>query len=157
MVEDVLKKYGERIVAQLKDDIRNKPLPRRKGQSYTANASGALADSVRFEVDEQGLKVFANDYIYYLMFGRKPGKWPPREPILQWIKDKGIQSNIPINSLAFLIQRSIGQNGTLLFPAGSDLVSSLLSDDLINSLASDLFSEFVDAIVADSNTLQKAA
>ena len=125
MVAEVLAKFGERITQQLKEDIKNKPLPRRGGKSFVANASGDLADSVRYEVTNSSLKIYANNYIYYLMFGRKPGKRPPREVIVKWIQDKGIQSDIPVNSLAFLIQRAIGQNGTTLYPTGSTLLSDI--------------------------------
>lgn len=157
MVAEVLAKYGERIVAQLKNDIRNKPLPRRGGKSFVANASGDLADSVRFEVVGTSLRVYANNYIYYLMFGRKPGKRPPREVIVKWIQDKGIQSDIPVNSLAFLIQRAIGNSGTTLYPTGSTLLSDIMNQELINDLKSDLFQEIVDEAVSSFRTLSKAA
>jgi hypothetical protein len=157
MVDAVLKVYGERIIKKLAEDIRNKPLPRRGGKSYVANASGDLADTLRYEVSNGKLLVYANHYIYQLVFGRKPGKRPPREVIVQWIKDKGIQSDIPIQSLAFLIQRSIGKTGTLLYPSGSTLISDIINDALINDLSSDLFSEIVDSAVTSFHQLKQAA
>jgi len=77
--------------------------------------------------------------------------------IVQWIKDKGIQSDIPIQSLAYLIQRSIGENGTTLYPNGSTLLSDIINDELINDLKSDLFTEIVDAAVESFKTLKQAA
>jgi hypothetical protein len=157
MVDDVLHKFGQKIVEQLREDIKNKPLPRRGGKSYVANASGDLQDTLRYEVSNGVLKIYANHYIYQLIYGRKPGKKPPRDVIVKWIQDKGIQSDIPINSLAFLIQRSIGENGTLLFPQGSTLLSDIVTPDLINDLKSDLFSDIVDAAVSGFRTLKQAA
>lgn len=157
MVDDVLHKYGEKIVEKLRDDIKNKSLPRRGGKSYVANASGNLAESIKYEVNNGSLKVYANNYIYYLVFGRKPGKRPPREVIVQWIKDKSIQSDIPIQSLAYLIQRSIGDNGTTLYPSGSTLLSDIINESLINDLKSDLFTEIVDAAVTGFRQLKQAA
>lgn len=157
MVDDVLAVYGQRIIEQLKEDIKNKPLPRRGGQSYVANASGDLADTLRYEVVNGVLRVYANHYIYQLVFGRKPGKKPPRDVIVKWIQDKGIQSDIPIQSLAYLIQRSIGENGTLLYPQGSTLLSDIINAELIDDLKSDIFSEIVDSAVEGFRTLRQAA
>ena len=157
MVDEILHKYGERIVKQLSEDIKNKPLTRRGGKSFVANASGNLAESLRYEVSNGTLKVYANHYIYQLVFGRKPGKRPPREVIVQWIKDKGIQSDIPIQSLAYLIQRSIGENGTTLYPSGSTLLSDIINESLVNDLKSDLFKEILDASVSSFKQLKQAA
>lgn len=159
MVAEVLTKYGERIVAQLKNDIKNKPLPRRGGKSFVADASGDLEKSVNYKLVNGGktLQIWANGYIYYLMFGRKPGKRPPREVIVKWIQDKGIQSDIPVNSLAFLIQRAIGKEGTTLYPTGSTLLSDIMNEELINDLKSDLFIQIVDEAVTSFRQLSKAA
>ena len=156
-VGEILTKYGERIIEQLRNDIKNKPLPRRGGQSYVANASGDLEKTLRMTVENGVLKIYANKYVYQLVYGRKPGKMPPRSAIEKWIVDKGIQSNIPIKSLAFLIQRSIAKNGTSLYPQGSDLLSSLVNETMINSLKSDLFTSMVDGAFDSFATLKRAA
>lgn len=76
-------------------------------------------------------------YAFWVEKGRKSGTPPPIKPILEWIKKKGIVDTYSIRTrkqtkrgadflkrattLAFLIARSIGQNGTkakpFLFPA----------------------------------------
>ena len=157
MVDEVLAKYGEMIIEQLRYDIKNKPLPRRGGQSYVANASGNLAATLRMEVSNGTLKIYANKYIYQLIYGRKPGKMPPRDAIVKWIQDKGIQSTIPINSLAFLIQRSIAKNGTSLYPQGSTLLSDVVGETMINALKSDLFTSFTDEALDSFRLLKQAA
>ena len=144
IVNDILTQFGQRIVDELVNDIQNKQVTK-----YGAvNASGNLAKSIRYEVKDGQLLVYANDYIYYLVYGRQPGKFPPREAIIQWIKDKPIQSDLPINSLAFLIQRKISRQGTLIYEqGGSDLLSGVINQQLISDLTSELFTGIVDASV----------
>ena len=58
MVEDVLNKFGERIVEKLRSDIRNKPLRRRDGKAYVASASGKLERELNYRVDANSIKVY---------------------------------------------------------------------------------------------------
>lgn len=156
IVNEILFALGTRITTQLKDDIRNKRITK----YGPVNASGALADSVRFELTDGVLRVYALDYSYYLEHGRKPGKMPPRAAIVKWIQDKGITPRIPINSLAYLIQKKIGAKGTTIFEqGGSDLISGIINDTLINDLKSELFEAIIDEAVSSfrSNVLKLAA
>lgn len=57
-------------------------------------------------------------YWKYVEYGRKPGKWPPRDKILEWVKIKPVLPRPNGNAkpptqeqLAFLIQRKIGREG----------------------------------------------
>jgi len=53
-----------------------------------------------------------SSYIYQLEHGRRPGKQPPIQAILDWINDKGIVADgISERSLAFIIARKIGLEG----------------------------------------------
>jgi hypothetical protein len=55
-------------------------------------------------------------YYYFLVHGRRPGKQPPIDNILAWIKKKGIEAkDISERSLAFLIARKIGKLGTDIY------------------------------------------
>ena len=156
LIDQILMSLGERIVAQLKEDIAKKPITK-----YGAvNASGALLNSIRFDVVNGVLRVYALDYIYYLEKGRAGGKAPPRDAIVKWIQDKGIQSTLPVNSLAYLIQRKIAKEGTLIYQqGGSDLVSGIINQGLIDGLKSDLFNAIVDSSVTQirSNIVKLAA
>lgn len=100
------------------------------------------------------------DYFWYWNYGRRPGKMPPRAPILNWIKKYNIipkpytlpngKQRIPsLESLAFLIQRSIGRNGTkgrkLWEPFLDDLVEryqikiqEAVAKDIANNIESEL-------------------
>jgi len=156
IVDEILSQLGTRIVEQIKSDIKSKPVT----TFGSVNATGRLADSVRFEVSDGTLKVFALDYVYYLEHGRKPGKFPPREPIIEWIKAKGLSFDIPINSLAFLIQRKIARKGTTIFQqGGSDLISSVINRGLIDGLKSELFEAMLNEAVSSfrSGVLKMAA
>lgn len=162
-VEDVLNKYGERVVSELRDAIKNKPLPRRNGKSYVANASGNLASTLNYKVDNGVLTVYANRYIGALIFGRKPtsnsGNGALKRAIRVWIDDKGITPYglISKDSLAFIIARKIHKEGTLLYPQGSDLLSAIVTDKLIDELKSDIFSEITDSVFGGFKFLKKAA
>jgi len=163
MVDDVLNKYGQLVVTQLRDAIKNKPLPRNGGKSSVANASGNLEKTLNYEVENGVLKVYANKYIGALIFGRKPttnsGNGTLKLKIRQWIDDKGIvpKDNISKDSLAFLITRKIHREGNSLYPNGSDLLSAIVTDKLISDLKSDIFLEFTDIVKTGFQTLKKAA
>jgi hypothetical protein len=134
-IEQVLSRYGEVIKKQLQSDIKTKPA----SKYGAANASGKLANSIRFEVDETGLKVYALDYFYYVEKGRKSGKAPPRAVIEQWITDKGIVSDISTKSLAFLIQRKIAREGTEIYKqGGSKLLEDIITPNLLTQIRSDV-------------------
>ena len=131
-INEILGHYGILLTEQLKDAIVNKPVTK-----YGAvNASGDLERSITYTVEGSTLTIWGNDYIYYLENGRKPGKRPPTAVIKRWIQEKGIQpTDISIDSLAFLIARKIGEEGTTIYQqGGSNLVSSIFDEALQQSI-----------------------
>lgn len=150
----ILENIGQSVVDTLKNDIKTKSLV---AGFPPPNASGALYDSIRYEATEDSLKVYALDYIYYLVHGRKAGKKPPRAVIRKWIDDKGILPQadasgrtISKDSLAFLIQRKIGDKGTLIAQqGGSDLLSSILTESFIQNVKDELIFNTVNAIKSE--------
>jgi len=150
----ILDNIGQSVVDTLKNDIKTKSLV---AGFPPPNASGALYDSIRYEATEDSLKVYALDYIYYLVHGRKAGKKPPRAVIRKWIDDKGILPQADANgravskdSLAFLIQRKIGDKGTLIAQqGGSDLLSSILTESFIQNVKDELIFNTVEAIKSE--------
>ena len=71
---------------------------------------------LKTEVGSEGGQLLGADYYYFLVHGRKPGKQPPPETIMNWIDKKGIKSDgISLDSLAFLIGRKIGRQGTDIY------------------------------------------
>ena len=106
-------------------------------------ASGRLRDfTVEVVQDDKWFNIVFNleHYWKYVENGRKPGKFPPPNAIMEWIRVKPIVPH-PMNNrvpttkqLAFLIARSIAQNGikpthalqnTLANPQVSNLIEQL--------------------------------
>ena len=168
----ILENIGQSVVDTLKNDIKTKSLV---AGFPPPNASGALYDSIRYEATEDSLKVYALDYIYYLVHGRKAGKKPPRAVIRKWIDDKGIlpkdtylakwtlkdgsersaerkykSVELAKDSLAYVIQTKIGEKGTLIAQqGGSDLLSSILTESFIQNVKDELIFNTVDAIKSE--------
>jgi len=113
-----LEKAGQRIVDRMVDTLfENRSV-----------ISGNLARSLGYEVEENskgGYSLFITDdsgqgrggYNYGLSVDqgleRKPGKQPPVQPIIEWLKLRSISipSGFTTQSFAFVIARSIGKKG----------------------------------------------
>ena len=154
-VEGTLNKIGVRLTEQLVNDIRTKLLERKGVDGNfqsVANASGQLANSISYVVvNGTKLQIFGNDYIQYLENGRRPGKRPPTSVIKQWITDKGIvPTDISVDSLAFLIARKMGEEGSTIYRAGgSDLLSSIFNEALQSSVEADFANLIVTEIQSE--------
>ena len=103
-------------------------------------ASGEWEQSLKGtqEETETGIKVIisGSKYTEQLSIGRRPGKMPPRQVILNWIREKNIQSELKPQTLAYLIQRKIGTEGIKVpnkYNAGG-LVTDVLTTERINDL-----------------------
>jgi len=157
VVDDILKRWGITLTEQLVNDIKTKLIQRRGASgsfSSPVNASGQLADSIKYTIDGYRLKIQGNDYIYYLQNGRKAGGRPPIKVIRQWIDDKGILPNKGSkDSLAWAIAKKIEKEGTTIWKAGgSDLVSGIFNEalqqsieaDFANLIASEISSEIIN-------------
>lgn len=86
-------------------------------------ASGDLLNNIEYEIIRGDftytIYVKMKDYWYFVENGRKAGKWPPIDNILNWIKIKPVlprpnaEGKLPTpQQLAFLIARKIGEEGT---------------------------------------------
>jgi hypothetical protein len=144
---EYLNKLGLELTDRLVKDIQTK----RVTKYGAVNASGRLAKSVRYDVKNSTLTVYAEQYIGALEFGRKPGKRPPRDVIRKWIDEKGIIPNgISKDSLAFLIQRKIGEEGTTIWQqGGSDLVSGIFNDALRKEIENDFYNLIASEVTSD--------
>lgn len=102
-------------------------------------ATRELADTIEvtsFYTNERNFKVVLRgvDYINMIEDGRKAGKMPPIQAILNWIEIKPIlprpefDRDITNNQLAFLIARKIGNEGV----PGKKLISQTL-DEMIDT------------------------
>ena len=98
-------------------------LYKRKLTDKGINASYKLLNSVETVVkrndDEFIVSINLEPYWYYVENGRGPGRFPPIDKILEWIRVKPVipytdsRGRIPTEeSLAFLISRKIAEQGT---------------------------------------------
>lgn len=111
-LQEALAQYADAIADKYKTNLEN------SGR----RASGELIASVNSKVtvngNEYAIELNLEDYWYYVENGRKPGKFPPPDKILQWIKMKPIlpqpmaNGKLPTEKqLAFLIGRKIANEG----------------------------------------------
>jgi hypothetical protein len=136
---DVLNKFGQTLVSEIKFALANKDLT---GYGPSV-ASGDLINSIRYEVTNDELIIYALDYIGALQYGRKPtsngnqGGRTLKERIRMWLDQKGIEpDDISKDSLAYLIARKIHREGTTIYRRTNGENSGLL-DDIINQVLVD--------------------
>lgn len=137
LTQAILKNFAEEVIAGIRSRI--------------PNVTGQSAASLGYRIDAEGLTIFSSQkYFTVLETGRKPGKRPPISVIEQWIKDKPIASDISPRSLAFLIARKIGEEGSLLYRQGgkSGVISESINDKVIKEKLVDVLSDsFRDYVV----------
>lgn len=84
-------------------------------------ASGNLLKSVKYQLEYDdrsiSLELSLEEYWKYIEYGRKPGKYPPPDKILEWVRIKPIvpderNGRLPTEKqLTFLISRKIAEEG----------------------------------------------
>jgi len=138
--KDILDAIGAKLVERTREAITNKQVT----QFGAVNASGRLANSVRYEATETRLTVFANDYMYYLQFGRRAGKFPPKSAIEFWLDNKpSAAANFGWNEatesqkrgIVFVVSRAIAEKGTTISQqGGSDLLTDIFTPELVQEI-----------------------
>lgn len=122
-LERVLNEYGQ----ALQDEYKLRLLKDGKTASYN------LVDTVRYIYSTNGRKYEISlnlaSYWRYVEYGRKPGKYPPPDKILEWVRIKPLlprpmkNGKLPTEKqLAFLIGRKIAEEG---IDAGNQLQDSV--------------------------------
>jgi hypothetical protein len=138
LVQAILKNFAEETIAGIKSRI--------------PNVTGQSAQSLGYRIDGLELIIFSTEkYFTVLETGRKPGKRPPIDVIQKWIKDKTIiPDGISTRSLAFLIARKIGEEGSLLYRQGgkSGVISQSINDQVIKEKLTDVLTDnFRDYVI----------
>lgn len=160
-VDTIVNNFAKGVIAGIQNNIRTKNVT----QYGAMNTTGQMADSLGYKWDGSSLVIYSTQqYFTVLETGRKPGKQPydktkpyNEQPIYKWIKAKGIATDISEKSLAFLISRKIGKEGSLLYRQGgkSGVISDFINDKYIKDNLNDrFFLETVDTIfniLADGN------
>ncbi len=103
MIKKVLENIGEELIEEIQNRMSQKNL----------NASGKASDSLKAEASDTLLEIKGNRYIGALNKGRKPGKFPPPDEILKWIKNKLNISDA--EKLVYPISKKIAEKGTNIF------------------------------------------
>lgn len=129
-LEEVLDRYGRALASEY-------------SMLAPKGAKHKLAD-VTFGIEHNGAQYMVyldlQKYWKYVEYGRGPGKRPPEDAILEWVRLKPVipreKNGIkPTNEqLAFLISRSIGENGTVgQHPL--ELANNKVYDQMMESIA----------------------
>ena len=135
------KRWAQKVVTNAKSILlQNKKI-----------ATGALYNSVRYVVNPQGSIqfIFAEQGKWVQSGRRRNSRFPPPEPISNWIRAKGIQGRdrrgrfISRKSLTFLISRGIARDGIKPLPFMSMAISQSKKE-----LAAELKREITRAMVA---------
>ena len=139
---EVLNKYGQLLVEEYKSRL----------DSENITASSKLKNSVKYILNVNDADIELNlslaHYWKYVDNGRKAGKWPPIDKIIEWIKVKPI---IPDNrfgrlptekQLAYLIGRKIYEKGIepkhTLHNSINDIMDTIFMDELEGAITQDI-------------------
>lgn len=96
------------------------------------NATGQWIDSLIPMVVNGNGEIWGMDYTYWLANGRKPGTAPPVSALLPWVTAKfGISGN-EAKGIAFAVAKKIKNEGTRFYPEGTDLLTILESQEVID-------------------------
>lgn len=109
------------LISELLDNIKKVYIDKQTSQGI--RSSGKSADSLRVEASDKAGALYGAKYFYQQKFGRKPGKFPPIDDILDWIRAKGITPREPKTTqrqLAYLFARKIAQSGTDVYQKKRD-------------------------------------
>lgn len=136
-----LNKFGSQAVAEMKIAVRSKKISNYRRSSV--NASGDLDRSIEYKIVPDGLEIYCNEYVYYLIYGRKPSTPPPFQAIREWIDEKGIMPEAGMedkdkDSMAWAIVKSIAKKGTTIFRtfggSGSGLFAEVFDEESLKEL-----------------------
>lgn len=160
----LIEKFAEEIIDNLRKELNTKQIPRKsvryeKGVrtettfSASVSASGNLAKTLRYDFENNELVIYGQDYIYYLVYGRKPtinkGSGIVKQEIKQWIRDKGIVSTIKENQLAYLISRKIHREGNSIYLFSGKKNTGLLDNVLTKQMIDTFNDKFTKQLEAD--------
>ena len=142
-------------IGVLLNDIREAIIQDQKEKGI--RSSGKSAESLQISVDGNTGTLSGAKYFIQQTVGRKPGKFPPIDDILDWIRAKKITPRDPKTTqrqLAFLFARKIAQSGTNIFQGKSP---GLDMDEIIAKLVKEWSEQFGKDFKADvTQTIKKS-
>lgn len=110
-----IRKAGLKIVNDAKENLRsNKSVV--TGQLRASGKVQAVQDD-KDAIDAGFFGDKGSGYAYFVEYGRRAGKFPPVDEIVQWVKKKlRIRAEKEANGIGFMIARSIAKKGTKPHP-----------------------------------------
>lgn len=151
-LQEALAQYAQAITDMYKQNLEDSGR-RATGSLITSVSSNVVVNGNEFAIDLQ-----LEDYWKYVENGRGPGKFPPPDKILQWIRVKPIlpqpmsNGKLPTEKqLAFLIGRKIANEG---FEGTNDLDNTMEEVDyeqiIVDALDADILG-CIDEIMVIKN------
>jgi hypothetical protein len=142
----VIEQFAFNLIEGIKNNIRNKQVTP-YGSMHT---TGKAEDSLFYKLTDNGLIIGSTwAYIRVLEDGRKPGEFAPPEIVQKWVDDKPLGTDMPRKSLAYLINRKISEEGSLLYRQGgnSGVLSDYLNKEYVhNNLTKPLGKALIDEV-----------
>jgi hypothetical protein len=150
----IVNNFAETLIAGIQSNIRTK----RVTEFGSMNASGTMADSLKYKWDGKKLVIFSTEkYFTVLETGRGPSKGGGNsvgerlvDKIERWLDQKPVAvQEISKQSLAYLIARKIHKEGSLLFRQGgnSGVISDYINEKYVtDNLTQKLFQAQIEII-----------
>lgn len=110
IIDKTIQLVDEFVKRPIVDDLNSKGI----------TTTGQAAESLRIESDEYSVRLIGVDYMEFLNKGRGPGRFPPPDPIVQWVIDKFKTPNQETKQVAYAISLKISQDGTKIFQDNSE-------------------------------------
>lgn len=130
------------LIQQLMESIKVATIANQ--QELGIRSSGESAQSLSAVADEVSGELSGSHYFYQQIHGRKPGKFPPIQNMLDWIQRKGItprDEKTTLAQLAYLFARKIAQSGTDIFQGKAPALAFL---EIINENVGEFQKELAD-------------
>jgi len=157
----VIDEFARELVKMIQNVIRTRPIKRvslrnKNGKQTRStfyapvNASGNLAETLRYELTETNLSIYANDYIYKLIWGDppNPNNSVSNEDLKAWFKTKGIspEGDMSEETLASLVKKKIQDHGSSIYLAHQGKNSGLLENIVNEQLISEYNNKFTQQL-----------
>lgn len=105
-------------------------------------------------VSNNTVTLFTPSHIQFAKYGRGPGKLPPIEPLVDWVKKKGIvSSNEEARGTAWAIAKSISKKGTKNYVSNApDALTEAIEEEFDNYVTrlSGFFTEEINNQILDA-------
>lgn len=129
-IQNALDKFGRETVSIIQTNL----------SSTGTNASGQTSQSVQSTSTPNSVTVTGKAFIYVVETGRKPGRRPPVDNIIQWLQTGKVSFTGKIESAAFAISKAIGEKGSKLFREGGreDIITPAVSPERVDKLTKEI-------------------